>query len=224
VSKRVALWIHANILFSPYFSIASKWMYRQDSIKSMTAFVESGHLKSSSTIETDASSLLVIVREHTRGFKETNVNIMKAILQLFLSMCDLFESMEKRFLPWAMKAGVEVAIQKISDRKLSSASKGLLTSLCVVSIPKEVLIAGFSTLKGVKSPVAHEEYMRWLLTFCDEFGMASAGNGLPDILPPLLEVRSMVLLRCTDASFIPLLTIRSHHFFNVRKQSTRTSK
>lgn len=178
--------------------LASKWMLRQDAIKSITAFLESGGLTDSKDLVTNCCSLLIVVGEHTRAFKETNVNIMKAIIALFAALCDLHEGFEKPIGSWVMKSGVDASVSKIADKKLSSGCKSLLTKICVVHHPHHVLLEGFKILKKAKSPLAHEEFLVWIgKSFCSEFGAASVGSGLTDIIPSLLEVRRFVAINKT---------------------------
>jgi hypothetical protein len=162
---------------------------RQDAIKSLTAFVESGELDSSeSPTGTKSSSILTVVREHTRGFKETNVNIMKAIMHLFIALCDYHEASECQIDERVMKDGADIAVQKISDRKLSISSKSLLTRLCVVSPPHAAVSEAFKAIKSIKSPVAHLEYLQWVGDFCDDFGAASLGPGISEIALSMIDV------------------------------------
>jgi hypothetical protein len=134
------------------------------------------------------SCILLFVREQTRGFRETNVNIMKAILNLCIAICEFNESKENLLPIWAMKDISCTCVQKISDRKLLNACQQLLGATVVVSSPSLVLQSAFVELKNVKSPVAHEEFLKWFQTFCNEFGASSLGRGLSDLIPYLLEV------------------------------------
>jgi len=169
-------------------------MLRQDAIKSITAFLESGKLQSSEDIMSSCYCLLVVVGQHTRAFKETNVNIMKAIIQLFLAVCDCHEDIEKLVSIWVMESGVDACMSKIADKKLSAGCKTLLSKLCVLQHPRNVLLEGFKKLKMVKAPLAHEEYLVWVRSFCSDFGSASIGSGLAEVIPLLLEVIKNVLL------------------------------
>lgn len=151
--------------------------------------MESGELEAKSAdVARNSSSLLLVVKEHTRGFRETNVNIMKAVIQLFMTMIEYHESKEKEFVEWAMQDGVSLAVQKISDRKLSSGCKNLLTEMCVVCMPASVVAEVSSSVKGIKSPVVHEEALRWFQSFCEDFGAASLGQGLSELIPWILDV------------------------------------
>ena len=161
--------------------------------------MESGGLEKSSTdVVLSISCILLVVREQTRGFRETNVNIMKAILNFCIAICEFNESKEHVLPTWAMKDMTCVCVQKISDRKLLGACRQLLTATTVVSLPSSVLQCAFAELKNVKSPVAHEEFMKWFQSFCDDFGASSIGRGISDLIPFLLEVSSCMRIACMN--------------------------
>jgi hypothetical protein len=201
-----------NVFVFCQFVSASKWQQRHDAIESLTSYVESGHLdESSSDAELSASSILLVAREQTRGFKETNVNIMKAILQLLIAICEYCESKDLALGSWAVRDAAAVCVQKISDRKLTALCKSLLTAVCVVSLPSSLLLAAFEELKSVKSPVAHEEFLKWFQTFCTDFGAVSIGTGISDVIPHLLEV-----------SFMALWLLFHEHYSNTYRYRTGT--
>jgi hypothetical protein len=134
------------------------------------------------------SSILLVVKDHTRGFKETNVNIMKSLLSLFMAVCEYHETKQNVLADALVMDMVDAAVQKISDRKLSSTSKTLLSTLCIVSSPASVVIAGIDSLKEIKSPVAHEEYLSWCHSMCLEFGTSAINSKIVEIVPWILEV------------------------------------
>jgi hypothetical protein len=119
---------------------------------------------------------MLLVKEHTRGFKETNVNILKAIMDLFIAVCEYHEAKERLLGKWIVLDGVDLAIQKISDKKLVGCCKALLTHLCVVASPGSVIDAVVSAVKVAKAPVVHEESLRWVITFYSDFGAPSLGS------------------------------------------------
>lgn len=164
-------------------------MYRQDAVKSMTAFIESGQLNSSVEMHLHTYAILTVVAEHTRGFKETNVNIMKSIIQLFRAVCEAHEATENPINGWVADCGVDIAVSKMSDKKLCDGCKTLLTSLCVVSPPYRIVLNAFGGLKSNKSPIAHEEVLKWLGSFFHSFGAAALGSRMGEVLPLILEVR-----------------------------------
>jgi hypothetical protein len=178
-------------------------MLRQDAIKSVTAFIESGVLTSSTDLDRNTSSLLLIVGEHTRDFKDTNVNIMRSIIRLFISICEIHEAAEIPVNAWVASRGIDISVGKITDKKLADGCRQLLTGLCVVHRPTFVLTSAFARLKTIKSPLAHEEFLKWLGTFCDSFGAFSLGSTLSDVLPLLIEVRKNVRMMHSRCSFAP---------------------
>jgi hypothetical protein len=165
-------------------------MLRQDAIKSITAFVESGELNASECLASTTSSLLTIVGECTRDFKETNVNIMKSIIRMLVSVCETHEAVETPVNEWVAHKCVSTAVGKISDKKLSDLCKQLLSCVCTVHRPIFVLLKGSDYLNEVKSALAREEFLRWISTFCAEFGCFSIGAGVNELIPFLIQVRT----------------------------------
>lgn len=164
-------------------------MARQNAIKALAASVETGDgLGSDSSVGKTSASLLVAVKEHTRGFKETNINVTKAIMEFFLAICDYHENAVCPLSQWAMVDIVSLGVDKIADRKLSALAKALLTASCVVYQPSSVLMELSTKVDSAKSPIPHEECMHWLKSFCNDFGAASIGNGIKDVVPWLLKV------------------------------------
>ena len=165
-------------------------MLRQNAVKSFTSFIESGQMDGTyEDMQISSSSMLRVVKEYTRGFQETNVNIMKSIMCLFIAICEFHGAKERLLSSTIVKDGSDAAVQKISDRKLTGTSKELLTALCVVSAPADVVLSCIHSLKGVKSPVAHEEFIVWFQCFCKEFGAAALGSSISDAILWIIEVR-----------------------------------
>jgi hypothetical protein len=176
---------------------ASQGTLRQDAIKKLTSYIEAGDLDSVAKDPAfSSSSLLVVVKEQTRGFRETNAHVLKAIMNFLLAVMEFCESRELLLPQWASIDIADVCVERISDRKLSEVCKTLLSTSCVVSEPSLVILHALQHLeKNVKSPVAHEEMMKWLRSFCNDFGAALIGSKIGDIIPLLLEVRLYVLVR-----------------------------
>lgn len=166
---------------------SSKWVQKQGAIKSVISFVESDmETFSPDGAETKVSALLQVIKGHTKGFKESNVNIMKAIFQLFLAICNYHYSTEKALMNWIVDDYVSIALQKISDKKLADLCNEVLTSVCTVAKPSLVLSKASVTIKGARAPAAHEEYMKWCRAFCDDFGVSAIGPALPEVVIVLL--------------------------------------
>jgi hypothetical protein len=137
---------------------------------------------------TDSNCLLMLVKEHTRGFRETNFNVTRAILEFFLALCNFHEKARQPFLEWAAFDGATLAAEKIGDKKLSALAKALLTELCVVHKPSSVQSTCYATMGKIKAPLAHEEFIKWINQFCNEFGAAAMGSGINESVSFLLEV------------------------------------
>jgi hypothetical protein len=86
-----------------------------------------------------------------------------------------------------------MSCSKIADKKLSPISKSLLMSVCVVTTPRVILGQAYESISHVKSPLAQEEFLRWLKSFAETFGAASLGGGLRDAVEFLSKVSSLVV-------------------------------
>jgi cytoskeleton-associated protein 5 len=167
---------------------STKWLFRQSAIKGLASFVSAREvLDSPSDIKTDTECMLTFVKEHTRGFKETNVNVLQSIMELFLALCDYHETANQPFPLWATKDGITISTEKIADKKLSAIAKTLLMGFCVVQFPHFVLANAADVIHKVKAPAAHEEMLKWFKLFCNEFGAASIGKGVSDTVTWLLQ-------------------------------------
>jgi len=165
-------------------------MLRQNSIKSLASAVEASEANdNASEIEKLSGSFIVAVKEHTRGFQETNVNVTKAIMEFFITICDYHYQCTYPLMSWAMSDAATLAVEKLADKKLSALGKGLLSSLCTVCFPHTVVSTVSARIEHARSPIAHEECQNWFRAFCNDFGAASLGNGIKDIVPWLLKVR-----------------------------------
>ena len=168
--------------------MSTKWLLRQDAVKSITAFVESGGLVSQAASPSEATSAIVaVVAEHTREFRETNVNIMKGILHLFTELAYFHESNEVEFPAWCTREGIQIAVSKISDKKLLSVSKEMLSTLLAVSVPSTSIVHATEFLAPIKSPVAHEEFIAWFKQSLDEFGVKAFSPALGELIPWMIS-------------------------------------
>lgn len=171
------------------FSLASKWQLRQGAIQALANFVSNREVLSSpSDIVLDSNCIVVLVKEHTRGFRESNFNLTKAIMGLFLALCGYHEKAGIPFLEWAGEDAATLATEKIADRKLSSFAKDSLSSLCVVRMPPEIHTVCYEAIKKIRAPAAHEELAKWIQHFCNEFGAASLGSSVSGAVSFLVEV------------------------------------
>lgn len=133
------------------------------------------------------------------------MNVTKAIMEFFIALCDYHNKCLCPLMPWTMADAVNLAVDKLADKKLSAIGKGLLTNLCTVCYPHAVITAISQRIESVRSPVAHEESQHWFKSFCNEFGAAALGNGIKEIVPWLLKVYTFRSLCASTAlsSFSP---------------------
>ncbi|KAL3924077.1 MAG: hypothetical protein SGILL_001267, partial [Bacillariaceae sp.] len=162
---------------------STKWQFRHAAIKELSSFVSSRPmLDSCSEIERDTMCLTVLVKEHTRGFKESNMNVVRSMLELFTALCDFHAKADCPFPRWVSFDASAVAVEKIADRKLSSLSKSLLLSICVVH-PSDVFLPKIlGDAEKLRAPAAHEEFLFWLKSFFNEFGAASVSPVISNIV------------------------------------------
>jgi hypothetical protein len=147
-----------------------------------------------------------VVKEFTKCFKETNVNIMKAILALFVAVTQYHKSKDVILDEAVVFPCAEASIQKIADKKLSDSSKAALTGFCTVSPPVSIILNCSTSLKNIKSPVAHEEFLRWCQSFLNDFGGFAIVSRISDLIPFFVEVsttniKDIVTLRCSSFPF-----------------------
>lgn len=143
----------------------------------------------------ETSCILVFVRDHTKSFKEGNFNINKSIMELFIALSESHETKMCLFPTWAASDGATLATAKVSDKKLTQTSQTLLTSLCLVQEPHFVLDACYKSMSTIKSPIAHEEFLKWMIIFGSDFGVAAMVQGLNDAVDFIIQVRSISIIR-----------------------------
>jgi len=170
-------------------TIATKWQSRRAAISGLVDFISQREVGDSpSDIEMDSACILVAVKENTRGFKETNFNVTKVIMELFISLCQYQGKARQAFLDWAAVDGATLATEKIADKKLSALASSLLTELCVVREPRTIHSTAYTVMGKIRAPLAHEELIKWMKYFFDEYGAVSLGTGINDTVSFLLEV------------------------------------
>jgi hypothetical protein len=168
--------------------VASVWKARKGAIGDLTEFCKSEQFRSNSQ-SIPSSAILVVVKEHTKGFKESNFNVSKAIMELFITLCEIHEEKSQPLSSWISKSGAVLGVEKMSDKKLSSTCPLLLNALCVVRPPKAVTAVVISTVEKAKSPLVHEGVLTWFNNMCVEFGAGVLGNGIKSSITWVLNVR-----------------------------------
>jgi len=186
---------------------SSKWLLRQSAIKAICTFCKDFETLPDEKL---SSATLVIVKGHSKGFKDSNVNIMKSILELFAVLCKLHEKSATKFPDWACREGVKIGTEKIADRKLGSGACLLLTEICVVQFPALVFETSFVTLNNIKAPLVHEAYLTWFKNFLVEFGAQP--------LVPVLSPSVQFLLLESESSNIKVRKAATFAFGEFHRQ------
>ena len=148
---------------------ATKWQTKKLAIEAIGSSLQK--LTSKLEIsEFSAIPLVVVVKHYTKGFQESNFNLMKAIMEFFLCITQAHEEIKKKVQIWMCREAICVAIDKISDKKLGLCASSLLTSLCVVQMPGKIVSMSIQIIDNVKSPTPHEKLLSWCLETSINFG------------------------------------------------------
>jgi hypothetical protein len=139
------------------------------------------------------TAVLVISKEHTKLFKESNVNITKAILELFFTVLRIHKAWKKRIEKAFCSDAICLGIEKLGDKKFSEASFSLLYCLCEVCPPESILIDAISAIGGTKAPLPHELLLQWCTGFFQSFGVKASGNSIPTVASWIIKVNLLFL-------------------------------
>ena len=164
----------------------SKWQSRQKAVKSLVNYCESDEFEKEFS-SSFSSAILFVVKEYTKGFKESNFNIVKAIMELMNILCGLHARNEEPFPEWASMECTLLCVDRISDKKLADSSQTLLSDLCTIRDPKEIIGTAFTRVSTIKAPATHEAFLKWMSSFCSDFGMFTLTADLKNYVPPLLK-------------------------------------
>ena len=108
--------------------------------------------KASSEGTAYATHVLVLAKFHTKLFKDSNFNILKAAIELFVAICDLYESLNVPLGNWMCQDAAFICVSKISDKKFASLAPMLLSRLCELQLPKLYSICRFLFLNQLNHP------------------------------------------------------------------------
>ena len=165
---------------------SSNWKFRKEAIDGLSEFSQSATVKS--TADKYPESVLIFVKGHTKDFKESNFNIMKAIMSLHLDVFQLFELQERPMYIWITRKATSIAIEKIADKKFSSTAPILLTRLCELQNPAIVISLAIDAVESIKSPLQHEGLLSWMKLFCQDFGAKIIGKSTPKCVEWVVKV------------------------------------
>ncbi len=156
---------------------SSNWKHRKEAINTLTHFARTDAVKSSA--DQYPESVVLLVKEHTKQFKDSNFNILKASMELFLAILDLYESRSAPLDIWMTRKATGICVEKIADKKFASIAPSLLTRLCELQLPEIVIAMAIETVTSIKSPSPHEGLLSWTTEFCDDFGAKALGKCFP---------------------------------------------
>ncbi len=165
---------------------SSNWKFRKEAINTLTDFAQSDQVKS--VAEKYPENVIVVVREHTKHFKDSNFNILKAAMELFLAILDMYESRAVPLDIWMTRQATGMSVEKIADKKFASVAPLLLTRLCELQLPEVVITISIEVVKSIKSPLQHEGLLIWTTRFCKDFGAKALGQSFPTCVDWLLKV------------------------------------
>ncbi len=165
---------------------SSNWKFRKEAIDTLSEFSRTDTAKSEASKYPE--SVFVAVKEYTKDFRDSNFNIMKAVIELMLNTFDLYELMDNPLDIWITRSATAISVEKISDKKFASLAPPLLVRLCELQIPEIVIVMAIDALKPIKSPLQHEGMLAWMTDFCKDFGASSLGKSIPTILEWILMV------------------------------------
>ena len=175
-----------------YVCKASTWKNKQGAIIAFATFIQhSSHVC--------YREILTVVKENTKGFRESNINLNKSLFDLFASIFSVLRSNEEVVDGWVCELIVPIIVEKIADRKLSSVSKEILFSICELKKPEGIILLTVNSVNSVKSPLVHEELLKWSESMCQEFGSSSLESGIQTLITWALKVSDMhFVIKCLN--------------------------
>ena len=176
---------------------SSKWLNRHSAIQALNSYCRRHEMFPGEKL---SSAVLIVTKLHTKGFKDSNFNILKSSLDLFLSLCELHSKSVIGFPVWACKDGVALATDKLADKKLSSIATALLTEMCVVNVPCLVIDESFESIDRIKSPLIHEAYLKWFNKAIIDFGGQTLGLNIGNVVSFLNKECSSTNIKVRNAS------------------------
>jgi hypothetical protein len=147
---------------------AVKWQQRKEAVSTIQQCCE----KTDKNCVDYAGAMIVVLRNHTKQFKETNVNIMKAVFALFEYVASTSSSTAT--LPRHVVAAiVPPAVDKLGERNAKVVCSSLLLALSEAVGPQFVLQQQYQHIGTVKAPGVHLEALNWMAVCTTEFGVKS---------------------------------------------------
>ena len=165
---------------------SSNWKHRKQALNALAEFARTDARRPTS--DKYPENVLVFVKHYTKEFQESNFNILKAIIELFLALLELYELHQSPVDIWITRKATAIAVEKIADKKFSTTAPVLLTRLCELQLPEIVITLAIDTVKSIKSPLQHEELLSWMTDFCKDFGATALERSVPVCVDWILQV------------------------------------
>lgn len=147
------------------FNDAKKWQDKMSLFECLTK-----HVDSQDTIDqAQAHALIAYVGAQTKGFKESNFNIMNEGWNVIEKTVNKSSGVARSYAA----AILDPAIKKIGDRKQDEPVKNLCLALCETCGPKYVTFKLLKAAEKIASPKTLEESFVLLTTIAEEFGAKS---------------------------------------------------
>jgi len=159
---------------------SSSWKLKKCAIDNLATFVGS-FAESKAEGNLPVGAVLALVKDNTKGLKQSNINLTKSIFDLLLCIFQTLSSLKVSPDMWMCKLVVPVVVEKVSDRKLGSCSYSILDCLCEVMKPEIIISLTIAAITDIKSPLSQEAFLKWTRTLCEDFGAAALGNGLHNL-------------------------------------------
>lgn len=118
-----------------------------------------------------SNALITYMSSRTSGFKISNVNILKAVLQTSCQAAKNVGSVKfSRPAAWEL---IKQFGDKYSDKKTKDLVDELLTALCAAIQPSFVIKRMKVIMDKSKSPLAHQFFLEWLKQAIGEYGISA---------------------------------------------------
>jgi hypothetical protein len=154
------------------------WKFRKHALQFLTSFLEEhAASKENQHFPSDVIfAVFFVSKEHTKLFKDSNMNIIKAIFDLFTVVLSIHVSWKRQPDKSFCSDSISLAIDKVGDKKFYENSCTLLYSLCEVCPPETILTDLIAAIDGIKAPLPRELLLQWCTGFFQSFGVKAAGN------------------------------------------------
>ena len=169
--------------------LAKSWKYKSNAINSLTEYLQQNDLDDNCFLYKE---ILIFVKENTKDFRQSNINLTKSIFCLFESIISVHKNKSISPESWVCALIAPVAVEKISDRKLSSQASSILLNMCEVKRPEHIVSVMIKSIDTIKSPLSHEALLKLGLELCEDFGANALSSGVQKMI--LWSLKVCVLL------------------------------